>query len=295
MFHFRKKEESNHNEIITSQLIQALEIIYEQNANYGTTGDAYLPGNNDLEKAINKLLELKNSQVREQFLLNSEIIEFVTQMNYVKDMVDYISIQKESVNEVAASSEEMSYSIEDIANHVQTSLNNTRDAISNSSDSLKTINESFIYIDQSFEEIKMVQNKMNTVVEGTKEIDTVVDIINGVAERTNLLSLNASIEAARSGETGRGFSVVANEIKKLAENTKESVHYIKTMVQKLREEIRDSDDAITQAVNVFSKGKEHIDHAVVSMDQMEGSLGGISSLLTVFLLVLKNNLQQLRK
>ena len=58
---------------------------------------------------INKLLELKTSQVREQFLLNSDLIEFVTQMDYVKDMVDSISIQKESVDEVAASSEEMSH------------------------------------------------------------------------------------------------------------------------------------------------------------------------------------------
>ena len=182
-------------------MIVELERIYEINANYGLSGDAYLQGNNEVEIMINKILELKNSQVREQFLLNSELIEFVTQMDYVKDMVDHISIQKESVEEVAASSEEMSHAIEEVANHVQTSLTTTKEAVSISTNSLETIHESFTYINQAFEKINKVQDKMQLVVENTKEIDTVVNIINEVAERTNLLSLTQSIVAAKIRDT----------------------------------------------------------------------------------------------
>ncbi len=129
MFNFTKKRESDQLEVFTSQLIQELERIYDANANFGISGEAYLPGNNELEKMINKLLELKTSQIREQFLLNSDLIEFVTGMDYVKDMVDSISLQKESVDEVAASSEEMSHSIEEISHYVQTTLNNTKEAV----------------------------------------------------------------------------------------------------------------------------------------------------------------------
>ncbi len=277
MFNFTKKKESDQLEIFTSQLIQELERIYDANANFGISGEAYLPGNSDLEKMINKLLELKTSQVREQFLLNSDLIEFVTGMDYVKDMVDSISLQKESVDEVAVSSEEMSHSIEEISHYVQTTLIHTKEAVEISTNSIDIINDSFQYIDQSFEKIHLVQNKMHDVAEGTKEIESLVNIINEVAEQTNLLSLNASIEAARSGETGRGFAVVANEIKKLAENTKKSVNYIKETVQKLRDEIGISEHTISEAVDVFSKGKNHIDQAVVSMDKMEGSLIEIRS------------------
>ncbi|MBA9028298.1 methyl-accepting chemotaxis protein [Peribacillus huizhouensis] len=277
MFKFSKNKELAQGNYSENQLIVELERIYEMNANYELSGDAYLQGNNEVEIMINKILELKNTQVREQFLLNSELIEFVTQMDYVKDMVDHISIQKESVEEVAASSEEMSHAIEEVANHVQTSLITTKEAVSISTNSLETINQSFTYINESFEQINQVQDKMQLVVEDTKEIDTVVNIINDVAERTNLLSLNASIEAARSGEAGRGFAVVANEIKKLAENTKNSANYIKEMVKKLRTEIGVSEQAISEAVGVFSKGKDHINQAVESMDKMEVSLEGISS------------------
>ncbi|MGE8077402.1 methyl-accepting chemotaxis protein [Peribacillus loiseleuriae] len=277
MFKFGKSSEVNQEDFSTNQLINELERIYEMNANYGVSGDAYLQGNNEVEIMINKILELKNSQVREQFLLNSDLIEFVTQMDYVKDMVDHIAIQKESMEEVAASSEEMSHAIEEVANHVQTSLNTTKEAVSISTNSLETISESFKYINKSFEEMNIAQDKMHNVAENTKEIDAVVNIINEVAERTNLLALNASIEAARSGDAGRGFAVVAKEIKKLAENTKDSANYIKDMVKKLREEIGVSEQAITEAVHVFSTGKEHIDQAVLSMDKMEVSLDGINS------------------
>jgi methyl-accepting chemotaxis protein len=186
-------------------------------------------------------------------------------------------LQSQSVEEVAASSEEMSHAIEEIASYVQTSLNTTNEAVSISTGSIETINEAFKYINKSFDEIKIVQDKMQKVVDGTKEIDTVVNIINEVAEQTNLLSLNASIEAARSGEAGRGFAVVAKEIKKLAENTKDSANFIRDMVKKLREEISVSEESITEAVHVFTKGKEHINQAVVSMDQMDDSLEGIGS------------------
>ncbi|MEH7251149.1 methyl-accepting chemotaxis protein [Neobacillus niacini] len=261
----------------TANLVAELTELYKVHENYGITGDAYLKGDSELEVMINKILELKSSQVREQFLRNSEIIEFVTQMDYVKDMIENISKQKESLEEVAASSVQMSIAIEDITNHVQHSYDTTKEAISITTDSIETINESFTYIDRSFDEINEVQHRMVKLVEDTKEIDNVVNIINKVAAQINLLSLNASIEAARSGEAGRGFAVVAREVKKLADSTKDSAGYIRGLVQKLRGDIDQSTAEITEAVTVFSKGKEYIGQTVISMDKMEKSLGTIGA------------------
>ncbi|MFT8349125.1 methyl-accepting chemotaxis protein [Clostridium saccharoperbutylacetonicum] len=278
MFGSKKEKNINNNEEIwKSNLINELKRVYEVNKSYEASGNGYLEGNSELELMINKLLELKNSQVREQFLLNTDILEFVTQMDYVKDMVDNISIQKKSMEEVSVSSGEMSRAIEEVANYVQSSLSMTEETVSTSKTSINTINEAFDYISKSFQEISVVQNKMLSVVESTKEIDALVNIISQVAEQTNLLALNASIEAARAGESGRGFAVVADEIKKLADNSKESVNYVRKMVKNLREDIGNSEEAITEAVNVFSSGKAHINEAAQSMDKMGDALNGIQS------------------
>ncbi len=278
MFGLKKENDIyNNEEIWESNLINELKRVYEVNKNYENTGNGYLEGDSDLELMINKLLELKNSQLREQFLLNTDILEFVTQMDYVKDMIDNISIQKKSMEEVSVSSEEMSRAIEEVADYVQSSLSITEETVSTSKTSIKTINEAFDYISKSFQEISVVQNKMLSVVESTKEIDALVNIISQVAEQTNLLALNASIEAARAGEAGKGFAVVADEIKKLADSSKESVNYVRKMVKNLREDIGDSEEAITEAVNVFSSGKTHINEAYISMDKMGEGLNGIQS------------------
>jgi len=278
MFGSKKEKNINSNEDIwKSNLINEIKRAYEVNKNYENTGDGYLKGDSELVLMINKLLELKNSQIREQFLLNTEILEFVTQMDYVKDMIDNISFQKKSMEEVSVSSEEMSRAIEEVADYVQRSLSITEETVSTSKTSINTINEAFDYINKSFQEIGSVQNKMLSVVDRTKEIDALVNIISQVSEQTNLLALNASIEAARAGEAGRGFAVVADEIKKLADNSKESVNYVRKMVKNLREDIGNSEQAITEAVDVFSSGKARINEATLSMDKMGESLNGIQS------------------
>jgi len=277
MFNQTKKLEIVKNENYQKNLIERLNTLCTISDVYNQEkGDnGYLEASNELEEAINRLIKVKTNQVKALFLKNSEMIEYVTQMDYIKEMVDNIDTQRNSVQDVSSSSEQMSHAIEEVAIYVQDSLVTTNQTISMSTESLQTINKSFDYIYKSFDQITVVQNKMHTVVEETKEIENIVNIINDVAEQTNLLSLNASIEAARAGEKGKGFAVVADEIKKLAENTKESANYIRKMVKKLRDEIGLSEDVIIGAVKIFSEGKNSIDEATSSMSKMEVALKSI--------------------
>lgn len=279
MFKSRKKKEENGHDLYFKDLIGRLDEICRVSEVYSAEkGDqGYLEETNELEAAINRVISVKTAQTRALFVKNSDIIEFVTQMDYIKEMVDNLETQKGSVEDVAASSEQMSHAIEEVAIYVQDSLLTTNETISMSTESLQTINKSFGYINESFDEITSVQKKMQNVVDDTKEIEKIVNIINEVAEQTNLLSLNASIEAARAGEAGKGFAVVAGEIKKLAENTGDSANYIKAMVQKLRDEIGQSEQVISSAVTVFAEGKQYINQAAGSMDKMESSLEQIGS------------------
>jgi methyl-accepting chemotaxis protein len=123
-----------------------------------------------------------------------------------------------------------------------------------------------------FERVEQSGAKVFTLEEKTGQVHQILEIITGVAQRTNLLSLNASIEAARAGEAGRGFSVVADEIRKLAENATRSgeeisklVHEIQTDTQEVADEMRMSGQVINEGrddVNTIASSLEHIASAV---------------------------------
>ena len=272
---FRKKEQEQmvREQYDISGISQQLQFIDEKSKNYGTTDEKmYLDGDNDLEQEINRLLELKNSQIRTLFLFNAQMIEFVTQMDYVKDMIDWINEQKVAINDVAAGSEELSSSSEEISNYVQNSLERTKGAVEHSTASLRHIEESFTYFERTTNHLYAIQKQMEQVVSGMKAVEKVVNIINEVADQTNLLSLNASIEAARSGEAGRGFAVVASEIKKLSQNTKDSVEEIQRIIENLQVEIHQSSSAIDETVQIFTDGKKRIANTITSINEMKDAL-----------------------
>ncbi len=155
----------------------------------------------------------------------------------VESLVDRIQKQDSVVDQSAAAIEQMSASIESVAAVAQ----NKREAAEN----LRKLTES------GSGKVKTTETVIGAVTEGVSGINTMIEVINDIAARTNLLAMNAAIEAAHAGEAGRGFAVVAGEIRQLAENTAKNAGEISRTLQSLTTTISEAQDASVQTGAAF--------------------------------------------
>jgi methyl-accepting chemotaxis protein len=119
-----------------------------------------------------------------------------------------------------------------------------------------------------FERVEQAGGKVFDLESKTRHVHQITEIITSVANRTNLLSLNASIEAARAGEAGRGFSVVADEIRKLSENVGRSADEISKLIHEIQSDTGEVADEMRQSSQVIGEGREDVNTIAASLEQI---------------------------
>jgi len=144
--------------------------------------------------------------------------------------------QMEKLEQTSTAMNEMTVTVSEVAQNAQQASVSANEAKQHSKNGMALVSEMNAEISSLVTGIEEVQTVINGLAEQTESIGTILDVIQGVAEQTNLLALNAAIEAARAGEQGRGFAVVADEVRNLANRTQESTDEIQQVISRLQAE-----------------------------------------------------------
>ena len=127
-------------------------------------------------------------------------------------------------------------------------------------------------------EVNAAAEVIDTLGKDVASITTVLEVIQGIAEQTNLLALNAAIEAARAGEAGRGFAVVADEVRNLAQRTQSSTEEINNMIERLQKGANDAVDVMKASTAVSSVSMEKAQDAMEALNRIAKAITSISQM-----------------
>lgn len=144
-----------------------------------------------------------------------------------------VSQQRDQTDQVATAMNEMVATVNDVAKSAESAFTAANHASETSINGERAVSETLSFVTDLNTEIGHVMSQLQALQSETQNIGTVLDVIKSVAEQTNLLALNAAIEAARAGEQGRGFAVVADEVRSLAQRTQSSASEIETLINTL--------------------------------------------------------------
>ena len=176
--------------------------------------------------------------------------------------------QFREIDQVATASHEMTATAQDVARSAAQAANAARGADQATRDGLALIDRTTQSIDSLAANLTSAMGQVEQLASSSEEIGSVLEVIRAIAEQTNLLALNAAIEAARAGDAGRGFSVVAEAVHNLARRTQDSVEQIRGVIEGLQQGTRDVVDAMHGSHRQAQGSVEQVDEAVAALQRI---------------------------
>jgi methyl-accepting chemotaxis protein len=186
--------------------------------------------------------------------------------------------QSQQMEMVATAINQVTYGVQDVAKNAEHASTEVHTAEAQAAQGQRNIDTSLRQIDQLSGTIEQAVEVIRTLAQESTQIGSVLEVIRSIAEQTNLLALNAAIEAARAGEQGRGFAVVADEVRLLAQRTQQSTAEIQGMIERLQGHSEAAVKVINESSSASQLTVEQASLAGESLTQIAQSLRNLTSL-----------------
>ncbi|NRD73611.1 methyl-accepting chemotaxis protein [Shewanella sp. VB17] len=249
--------------------VYQIESVASQVSNGNLSHNIQIDGKDEFSQialAFNSMLISMRTLIREVQVLSHDVVQASSKMQEITNKVEgTLTEQQTQTHEIASAIGQMVVSV----NSVESSTGEATSITSAASHAVEqgqtVISATVSGINSIAEEVAKGSKVINQLASHSSEIGNVVDVIRGIAEQTNLLALNAAIEAARAGEQGRGFAVVADEVRSLASRTQLSTQEIQTMIEQIQLGAK-------EAVSAMEAGTQQADNGVTQANEVRESI-----------------------
>ncbi|WP_045379541.1 methyl-accepting chemotaxis protein [Vibrio campbellii] len=229
----------------------------------------------ELEKTRRQLHDVIQMQINASDELSTLTEVMTLSMSETKE-----SAQEEfnEIDQLATAMSEMSSTVQTVAEHAQTASSLTEQASTQAVTGQQFLQKTVSKMSELSSDIASSASAVNQVEERVDAIGSVVGTIQGISEQTNLLALNAAIEAARAGEAGRGFAVVADEVRNLAQRTQQATVEIQEMITQLQSSATSAVELMEKSVVEAAEGVELVSNAGSELDGIVGQVTQINDM-----------------
>jgi len=230
----------------------------------------------DMGQALNQLMESFSGSMQEVFQASNELQQASQELEHVTNALsDGVQRQQAETDMVATAMNEMTATVQEVARNAQEAASSSHNADGQAIKGRQLVDKSVSGIEEMANEVESTAVEIETLQAESENISTVLDVIGSIAEQTNLLALNAAIEAARAGEQGRGFAVVADEVRALASRSHDATGEIRQIIERLQSSAASTSAAMQ---HVREKANECVSDASVAGQSIDEIAQQISSI-----------------